>query len=124
MIILVYFIFIFSALEILPFLILAGSVFLYTVMYWASLYQVVRVPQTDVNPFKPSGSGIFQFLHHSYPSVILAATFNLILVFYNWFFVFLLIGFGSLKGLFSPKMIKNSFMYKALFRSENSKTKN
>lgn len=123
MIMLVYFIYIFSALAIFPFLILAGSVFLYTVMYWVSLYQVVRVPKIDVNPFKPSGSGIFQFLHHSYPSVILAATFNLILVFFNWVFVFLLIGFGFLKGLFSPQMIKNSFIFKALFRSENSKIK-
>jgi hypothetical protein len=98
---------------------LGASVFLYTVMYWVSMYQIVRVPAIDVNPFKPSGSGIFQFLHHSYPSVILAATLNLILVFFNWQYVLLLIFFGLLKGIFSPKMIKDSFLFKALFKGEN-----
>jgi len=118
-VILIYFIFMFTDFHYVPFIILGASVFLYTVMYWISMYQIVRMPTIDVNPFKPSGSGIFQFLHHSFPSVILAATLNLILVFFNWQFLLILLAFGFLKGVFSPTMIKNSFLFRALFKGDN-----
>ena len=116
--ILIYFVFIFRDFHYLPLLVLGASVFLYTVMYGVSIYQIVTTPDIDVNPFKPSGSGIFQFLHHSYPSVILPATLNLILAFSNWQFAILLIIFGSLRGIFSPTMIKNSFLFEAVFRGQ------
>ncbi|KAA3613227.1 MAG: hypothetical protein D8M58_13050 [Calditrichaeota bacterium] len=99
-------------LEFLPFLALIGTAVLYIGMYFYSFTLIFSKNKIDVNPFKPSGSSIFQFLHHSFPSVIFAISLNMILIYYNWKFVTIFIVLGMLRGVFSPTMIKNSFIFK------------
>jgi 4-hydroxybenzoate polyprenyltransferase len=101
-----------SYLDIIPFMILIGATIIYAGMYFFSLIGIKNKRLGDINPFKPSGSSIYQFLHHSFPSVIFAIFLNLILIYYNWKFVIIFIILGALRGVFSPSMIKNSFIFK------------
>ena len=98
-------------LPVLLYLILVFTTFLYLTMYGYSVAQILRKAVSSVNPFK-SDSGIFQFLHHSFPSVILAVTLNIIVTYYNWKFVLLFLLLGYIRGLFSTRIIKNSYIFK------------
>jgi len=112
-----YFLYVLVDLPYIPYIFLLGVIIIYDTMYITSIYKVSKTNDLDINPFKPSGSNIFQFLHHSYPSVILALTLNLVLIYYNWHYLFLFIGFGLLKGVFSIKVIKNNFIFQFFFKN-------
>lgn len=102
------------ALMVQPFLWLTAL--LYLVLLFYSFKLLINKEVTDVNPFKPSGSNVFQFLHHSYPSVILATSLNFILIYYNWYFFILFLSLGYIRGIFSPSLIRNSFIYHFILR--------
>jgi len=107
-------------LNLLPFLFLFVLTVLYLGMYGRSLIQTVKHGSLrDVNPFNQQGASIFQFLHHSFPSVILALGLLVMLCFYNWKYALFLLLFGWMRGLFSPTMIKNSFIYQTFSRMVN-----
>lgn len=110
--ILFYFINSLSYLDIIPLFILIVSMVLYGGMYFYSFALILNKKVNDVNPFKSSGSSIFQFLHHSFPSVIFAITLNMMMIYYSWKFVVIFILLGLFRGVFSPTMIKNSFIFK------------
>ncbi len=99
-------------IDLIPFIVLVGSVVIYTGIYFYSFKGYKNKKLSDVNPFKSSGNSVFQFLHHSFPSVIFAIFLNLILIYNNWKFVIIFIILGVLRGVFSPSMIKNSFILK------------
>ncbi len=87
-------------------------VLLYCAGYFYSIFQVVAAKnKPDVNPFNPDQKTIFQFLHHSYPSVILPLGLNVILSFLNPWFIILLGLQMWMRGLFSFQVIEQSFIF-------------
>ena len=116
-VLLVYFLFRLSYLKFLPTMILWSMLVLYFGMYFMSLLlQMKNNKAIDVNPYNTKSASVFQFLHHSFPSVIIALGMLLMLVFYNWKYGILLILLGWMRGVFSPAMIKNSFIFQTLSR--------
>lgn len=69
-----------------------------------------------INPFHQKEKDIFQFLHHGFPSVVLPFYLILILSFENGMFGFLLALFVLYRGLYSPRLILESFPAKMLRR--------
>lgn len=108
------------ALPVLLYIFLLLSFTLYLLMYFSSIVMLLKKEVNDVNPFKPSGSSVFQFLHHSYPTVIFTITLNIVLIYYNWHFFLIFVTIGALRGLFSISMIKNSFIFKTISRMVRS----
>jgi len=101
-------------LDIIPAALLYLNAALYFWMLVRALILRFGEQAIDTNPFRPGASNVFQFLHHSFPSVILAASLNIMLIYYNWRYVLLFAVIAMLRGLFNPSTIKNSFVYKEI----------
>ena len=88
---------------------------IYFIGLFSSFYVQLRKKNVSINPFEQEKS-IFQFLHHSFPSVILALGFNFVLITYNWNYAIILFLLAAYRGLFSFKNIKNSFLFKVILK--------
>ncbi len=93
-------------------LLTVALVLLYFAGYFYSLFKVVVAKnKLDVNPFIPQHRNIFQFLHHSYPSVLLPLGLNVVLSFLNPWFLILLGLQMWMRRLFSFQVIEQSFIF-------------
>lgn len=100
-------------IPIFAFLVLMSILYLGALLF--SYIQVIRTRgAVDVNPFHGGEKNIFQFLHHAYPSVILALGLNLIVMRYNFLFTSLLIIQLLLRQMFSIQVIRQSFIFQSL----------
>ncbi len=97
-------------------LFLTTLLLLYFIAYFYSMYLIITKKETDANPFKPDQRNIFQFLHHSYPSVILPLGLNSILCVLNPWFISLLAFQIWIRNLFSIKLFRQSFIYNLIKR--------
>jgi 4-hydroxybenzoate polyprenyltransferase len=66
-------------------------------------------PKLDVNPFVKDRKDLFQFTHHTFPSVVLPFYLLLILVSRSWPFVSILVLFSVYRKLYSIDLIRSSF---------------
>ncbi len=89
-----------------------GLALLYFAGYFYSLFKIVATKnKLDVNPFNPEQRNMFQFMHHSYPSVLLPLGLNVIICFINpWFLVVLGLQMW-MRELYSFQIIKQSFIF-------------
>jgi len=90
-----------------------------SVIYFAGyVYSILKIiihkEKVVVNPFIPGEKTIFQFLHHSYPSVLLPLGLNFLLTVLNPAFLILLLLQLFMRGAFSREVLKNSFIFSAL----------
>jgi len=99
-------------MDFLPLLCWLLTVLLYVGMLLFG-YKQQWVDQKDPNPFSHPGT-VFQFLHHSYPSVILSLVLSLILVYFEPVFILLFIFLLWVRRVFSLEMIKKSFVYNVI----------
>ncbi len=112
--ILLYFVFVFREWDWVPLFLLIASLFLYVgMLVWS--YIQIKTTSAYPNPFKGRGD-VFQFLHHSYPSVIISFVFSLILAYFSLQFIILFILLLLLRRMFSLKMIRETFIYKLFIR--------
>lgn len=70
----------------------------------------------DVNPFVSGKKDIFQFIHHSFPSVVLPLFLLIFLSYEKWIFSLILVLFIVYRRLYSIESIRNSFPGKILRR--------
>ena len=97
----------------LIFPILAGYVILYSLNIW----QVRRQEgQKDANPYKPGRKDIVQFIHHTFPSVVLPFYLLIILLYEarNYKFAVLMFIFIIYRKLYSIELIRNSYPIKSI----------
>lgn len=91
---------------------MAALILLYLAGYLYSVFLIiVSGRRQDVNPFNPEQKNVFQFLHHSYPSVLLPLGLNVILSFINPWFIMLLGLQMWMRKLFSLQVIEQSFIF-------------
>ncbi len=89
----------------------------YLILYGQSLKQLSsKNGPIDVNPFIPGRKDIFQFIHHTFPSVLLPLYFLLILIFNDLIFSIPLIMFIAYRKIYSMDLIRNSYLLKWLSR--------
>lgn len=97
------------------FTIYIGGMMFYVLPYMASLYLRAKAAgKIDPNPFDQEKRNIFQYLHHSYPSVLLALLMNLLLIPQNIWYGFLLLFQFLLRRLFSFAVFKESYLLQAI----------
>ena len=94
----------------------AGLILLYFLAYFFSVLRLLQKKDTDVNPFRNREKTIFQFLHHSYPSVILPIGLNGILSIWNPVYLITLGIQLWIRNLFSINVTKQSFIYSIIKR--------
>ncbi len=70
--------------------------------------------QWQKNPFDAEQKSIAQFLHHSYPSVVLPLGFNLAVTIVYWPFSLFLILQIFFRKLYSVEIINNSFLFQRI----------
>ena len=100
------------------FLVLLGV--LYLAAYLFSLYQIIKSKgKIEMNPFLPDQKNIFQFLHHSYPSVILGLGLNAILIRYNIYYLIILVLLMLIRRMYSLEFIKQSFIFQSIRKAIN-----
>jgi 4-hydroxybenzoate polyprenyltransferase len=88
---------------------LAALIF-YIIIYAASLVKIIsQKGAIDVNPFVQGRKDIFQFMHHTFPSDLLPLGMMFLLVYMEWRFVFLFLGFIIFRRMYSLELIRNSF---------------
>ncbi len=93
-------------------LFMVALVLLYLAGYFYSVFLIIGSKnKVSVNPFGPGQKTVFQFLHHSYPSVLLPLGLNVILSFLNPWFLILLGLQMWMRGLFSFQVIEKSFIF-------------
>jgi len=68
----------------------------------------------DVNPFILGRKDIFQFIHHTFPSVLLPVYLLLLLVYENPVFIFLLLFLSVYRRLYSMELIRSSFPFQLI----------
>jgi len=68
----------------------------------------------DVNPFIPGRKDIFQFIHHTFPSVLLPFYLLLLLVYESWIFIIILIFLIIYRKIYSIELIKSSFIFERI----------
>jgi 4-hydroxybenzoate polyprenyltransferase len=83
----------------------------YLLLYGASWLKIkAQGEDKDVNPFVSGRKDIFQFIHHTFPSVILPFYLLLFLVYNSWQFIIILLFFIMLRKIYSIELLKNSFI--------------
>lgn len=83
---------------------------LYFFLYGLSWIKIMRQGiDIDINPFSPGRKDIFQFIHHTFPSVVLAFYLLLLLAYKKWLFIPIVFLFVILRKLYSLELIRNSF---------------
>ena len=68
----------------------------------------------DINPFAKNRKDLFQFIHHTFPSVVLPLYLLTLLVSRSWLFILLLVFFVIYRKIYSVELIKNSFPVRAI----------
>ena len=68
----------------------------------------------DMNPFIPGRKDIFQFIHHTFPSVLLPVYLLLLLVYENPVFIILLLFLSVYRKLYSIELIRSSFPFQLI----------
>ena len=82
----------------------------YLFLYGLTLFQVIWKRQKDVNPFVPRRKDIFQFIHHTFPSVLMPLYLLVLLVYQTWLFLPLFLFFAVYRRLYSVNLITNSLL--------------
>ena len=90
------------------------SYFLLCGLGWMKM--IIQGPKLDVNPFVKDRKDLFQFTHHTFPSVVLPLYLLVILVSRSWIFVTILIFLIVYRKIYSVELIKNSFPMRAIRR--------
>ncbi len=112
LLILVWFVYILHERGLWLLIVLSILVLMYIAAYGYAIVSVLwSEREVVVNPFT-SERNIFQFLHHSFPSVILAGGLNVILIPFNYLFSVILITFILIRKIYSIDMVKQSFVYR------------
>lgn len=90
----------------------------YLVLYLLVLVKIRKSGEDHarINPFKRTGSDLFQFVHLFFPNVFLNMFLLLLLVFENYYFGIYIILFSLFFRLYKLEVIKNSFLGKIIFR--------
>ena len=96
-----------SAIMLLP----AG----YLILYLIHFIKIIKKPSIDVNPFTVDGNNIFQFIHHTFPTIIVAFYLLCMLVYLDWRYLLLLFPFMIYRGFFSASRIRNSYPVRMFF---------
>jgi len=89
----------------------------YFILYFLSLKQLSNSKSfQNVNPYIPGRRDVFQFIHHTFPSVVLPFYLLLILLYdtREITFVMLTLLFVIYRKLYSVDLIKNSFLIKSI----------
>jgi len=83
----------------------------YWVMYvYSIILQLRSGNKISKNPFRAGQKSVFQFLHHSFPTVILALGLCLAVCFLNWKFIILLVLIAAVHKLFSSHVLISNFL--------------
>ena len=98
-----------SHLEIIGIPLLLPIVIFYAAVYGFNLIKIFQEKDINVNPFIPDRKDIFQFIHHAFPSVLLAFYLLVILSIYEPLFLIILICFIIYRKMYSIDLIINSF---------------
>ncbi len=78
------------------------------------IYFYLHPAQWQKNPFDAKQKSVAQFLHHSYPSVVLPLGFNLSVAIVYWPFSIFLILQIFFRKLYSVEIISNSFLFQRI----------
>lgn len=81
----------------------------YIVVYAINVVLVVGDSTVDVSPFGMERKNIFQFIHHTFPTIIITFYLLCMLVSIDWRYVSILILFMLYRGFFSMAVIGNSY---------------
>lgn len=87
----------------------------YLVLYGFLEYSVFgKEWDNSQNPFVPDSKNVFQFMHHSFPSVVLPFMLLLLMASQSWTFVPLLMFLVIYRRVYSPDVWKASFPFRAI----------
>jgi len=115
--VLIYFVLVLQNLKVYQYgflLVLVASYIIPLVVSYVMLLKKQKT--TDVNPFKNDERNLFQFLHHAYPSVLLALGLNFIICWQQPSFLLLLVLLAWYRGLFNPATLTHSFVFQSFKR--------
>ncbi len=117
LIILIYFVLILRNIAAYQYGLLLLLIAPYIVLLAVSYVVILKSKETvDVNPFKGEERNLFQFLHHAYPSVLLALGLNFIVALHRPSFFILLLLLVWYRGLFKVATLNNSFVFQSFKR--------
>lgn len=66
-------------------------------------------PKLDANPFVKDRKDLFQFTHHTFPSVVLPLYLLLLLIAERWIFISILLLFVIYRKIYSVELVQNSY---------------
>ena len=96
-------------LKIYDFPLILPLLLLYIMIYGLNLYTIFSHGKSiDVNPFIPDRKNIFQFIHHTFPTVLLSLYLLFLLIYIEWLFIILLLFFIIVRKFYSLEIILNS----------------
>jgi len=96
----------------LSFIIMAFlSVFYFVAYFYSKILALKQGSTLNTNPFQQKNKNIFQFLHHSYPSVILPLGLNIIVIIAQPWFLIMFVFQILIRKLFSISIITESYMF-------------
>jgi len=89
----------------------------YILLYcWSWLKIKLHGRGLDVNPFTPGKKNIFQFIHHTFPSVLLPFYLLILLVSHSLLFLVILLFFVIVRKIYSFELIKNNFLIRIFLK--------